>query len=244
MNELVHLQEFNTILNNYQFSDNAIKTLNSTNLVLLTAATATGRNTIINQLLRTNEYHYIISDTTRKPRANNGVMEQNGREYWFRSEEEVLNDLQAGEFLEAEVIHNQQVSGISIRELMTANASNKIAITDVDLGGILNITKVKPNTKAILILPPSFEEWQRRLKGRGIMPDEEYYRRLETATRIFESCLKNKIFNIIINDDIENAVMSVHKLATKGQEDEQELNRGIKLAEQLLVQTRLLLQQL
>ena len=85
------------------------------------SVTAGGRNTIIDQLLKSGDFHYIISDTTRHKRANNGVMEQDGREYWFRSEDEILADLKAGNFLEAAIIHNQHVSGISIRELKKAS---------------------------------------------------------------------------------------------------------------------------
>jgi guanylate kinase len=155
MDELAKLDEFNAVLSNYTVSKDAVATLKQTKLVLLTAATASGRNTIINELLRTGEYHYIVSDTTRSPRVNDGVLEQDGHEYWFRSEEEVLQDLKAGDFLEAEIVHGKQIYGISIRELKAANASNKIAITDTDIGGTRNILKLKSDTIAILVLPPS-----------------------------------------------------------------------------------------
>jgi guanylate kinase len=244
MNELAHIDEFHEILSEYSLSANAVETLKQTKLVLLTAATATGRNTIINELLRTGEYHYIISDTTRKPRANNHILEQNGREYWFRSELEVLDDLKAGDFLEAEVIHGQQVSGISIRELQTANASNKIAITDVDIGGIRNIMRLKPDAVPILVLPPSFDEWQRRIIGRGDMPSAEYKRRLETAARIFTSGLAIQNFNIVVNDAVQQAAIAVHQLATLQSARSDEQQRGRQLAEQLSVETAMLLETL
>ena len=114
-NHLKHLDEFTDILANYQVSPRAIKSLKSVKLVLLIAPSAGGRNTLINRLMTTGRYNFIVSDTTRAPRVNNGLPEQSGREYWFRSEEEILSDLKNGEFLEAEIIHSQQVSGISIR---------------------------------------------------------------------------------------------------------------------------------
>jgi guanylate kinase len=241
MNKLVYHDDFVNILADYKLSKNALAALKQTRLVLLTAATASGRNTIINELTRTGEYHYIISDTTRKPRANNGVLEQSGREYWFRTELEVLQDLKNGDFLEAEVIHGQQVSGISMRELKVANESDKIAITDIDIGGIRNIMALKPDTISIFVLPPSFEEWQRRIVGRGNMPPEEYKRRLETALRIFESGLTIKDFQIVINDTVERAAIKIHQLATLGRSDHDEQEKGRQLTEQLLIQTRLLL---
>jgi len=83
--------------------------LQQTKFVPLVAITSSGRNTLIRELLKTGEYHFIVSDTTRKPRTNDGVMEQSGVEYWFRDEDEVLQDVKDGKFLEAAVIHSQQV---------------------------------------------------------------------------------------------------------------------------------------
>src|ERR1700712_1679606 len=152
---LKHYTEFKEVLETYHVSDSAKATLEDLTLVLLLGPTSSGRNTIIEHQLKTGNYNFIVSDTTRPPRTNDGVLETNGNEYWFRSEEEVLADLKAGQFLEAELIHDQQVSGISIRELEKARAQNKIAITDVDLGGMHKIMLAKPDTIAVMVLPPS-----------------------------------------------------------------------------------------
>ncbi|MGH7195154.1 MAG: guanylate kinase, partial [Candidatus Saccharimonadales bacterium] len=202
MPPLSHYQDFQEILENYQISDRAKQVLDRMRLVLLLAPTSGGRNTIIRQRVKTGHYHYVISDTTRPPRANDGVMEQNGVEYWFRSEKEILDDLKKGEYLEAEIIHSQQVSGISIRELENAQKEGKIAITDIELKGIHNVLRGKPDTIAIMLLPPSFEEWQRRLAGRGVMRPDEQKRRLETALRIFQDGLKQDYYHFVISDDI------------------------------------------
>src|SRR3546814_14273785 len=98
-----------------------------------------------------------VSDTSRKPRVNDGIPEQNGVEYWFRSEAEILNDLKAGKFLEAAIIHNQQVSGISIRELQRVGDEGKIAITDIEIVGVHNLIQAKPYATAFFVLPPIFE---------------------------------------------------------------------------------------
>src|SRR5580765_4863377 len=129
---LKHYAEFKEVLETYHISDSAKNTLDDLTLVLLLGPTSGGRNTIMKHQLQTGNYTYIVSDTTRAPRINDGVLETSGNEYWFRTEEEVLADLKAGQFLEAELIHDQQVSGISMRELEKARAQNKIAITDVD----------------------------------------------------------------------------------------------------------------
>jgi guanylate kinase len=200
--QLQHYQEFKDVLEKYQVSPRAQRAIADLKLVLMLAPTSGGRNTIIKHQIDTGRYYYIISDTTRPPRKNDGVMEQNGKEYWFRSEEELLADLKAGEFLEAELIHGQQVSGISIRELEKAQKAGKTAITDVDVEGIHNVVRAKPDTVTIMLLPPSFEEWQRRLSSRGQMRPDELKRRMQTAQKILEDGLQHDYYHFIISEDI------------------------------------------
>jgi guanylate kinase len=211
--QLKHYQEFKSQLENYHASEHAKQIIKNLRLVLLVAPTSAGKNTIIRHQLATGRYHHIISDTTRPPRINDGIMEQNGREYWFRTEEDMLADIKAGKFLEAEILHNQQVSGISIRELEKAEKEGKIAINDVEVEGVRNILSVKPDTVAIMLLPPSFEEWQRRLAGRGRMRPDELRRRLQTAAKIFQDGLSQDYYHFVISENIEQTGGIIDALA-------------------------------
>ncbi len=214
-NSLQHLEEFKKILADYHISNQSKTILARTKLALLLAPSGGGRNTLIRELVKTGKYHFIVSDTTRKPRVNDGIAEKNGVEYWFRTEQEILADLEAGKFLEAELIHGQQVSGISIRELQKAQDENRIAITDVDMGGLHNIVQAVPDITAVLVLPPSFEEWQRRMLNRGEMTVSEHKRRLETAIKIFSMALEHSYFKFVINDKLEHAVEQIQALTHK-----------------------------
>jgi guanylate kinase len=209
MNELKHLQQFQKLLSDYTISDHAKAVLAKLRLAVLLAPSSTGRNTIIRDLIQNGHYRFIVSDTTRKPRTNNGVLETNGTEYWFRTEEEMLEDIANGEMLEAEVIHEQQVSGVSIRELEKTVESNKIGITDMDLVGVQNVLRLKPDTHVFLVLPPSFDEWIKRLKGRGEISDTEFIRRLRTALRIFAYAPTEFRLKLVVNDDLKEAVTNV-----------------------------------
>lgn len=244
MNDLRLLAQFEEVLQNYQYSDAAKTILASTKLVLLVGATASGRNTAIRELMKTGRYHFIVSDTTRSPRENNGVMERNGIEYFFRTEEEMLQEIKSGEFLEAEIIHGRQVSGISMRELQKASQEGKIAITDVDIGGIQNVMTLKPDTVAILMLPPSFEEWQQRIIGRGDMTQDVYKSRLETAVRIFETARATTSLHFVVNDTVTNAALHIDELANGKSENEQAVRAGQALLEELLAATKQKLAQL
>ncbi len=238
MNRLERLQEFQEVLSNYQISDSSKQTLKETRLVLLVAPTSAGRNTIIRQVVRTGEFEFIVSDTTRHPRINDTVLEQDGVEYWFRSEEQVLTDLKTGKFLEAAIIHNQQVSGISIRELKRIHDGGKIGITDIEIIGVRNIMKFKPDAFAIFVLPPSFEEWQRRFKHRGPMSEAEFKRRLESALIEFKAALEEPYYSFVINQKCEDAVKDIQEIVHNGKPSDKLQAEGRKLATELLTETQ------
>jgi guanylate kinase len=206
---LQYYSDFKKELANYRVSDSAREIINDLKLVLLIAPSSGGRNTVIKHQVASGKYYYIVSDTTRSPRVNDGVLETNGKEYWFRTEKEMLDDIRAGSFLEAELIHEQQVSGISIRELKKAKDNHEIAITDVDLDGIHKVLAVKPDTIAIMLVPPSFAEWQKRMRGRGEMSEAERVRRLKTAEMVFEDGLKQDYYHFVITENIEHSGQTI-----------------------------------
>lgn len=247
MNKLRYINDLKRLLKDYQPSKESLLTLSKVQLVLLVAPTSTGRNTVIRELMKTGDYHFIISDTTRNPRSNDGVMEKNGVEYWFRLEEDVLEDVKNGKYLEAAVIHNQQVSGISVRELEKAKTAKKIAITDAEIAGAESAIKRKSDTLVIFLLPPSFEEWQRRLKARGEMNKDEYKNRMISAAKELKTALEKDYYRFIINDSVENATEQINKLVKKfesGSRDIVDDKKSRALAEDLHAQTNSLIESL
>ena len=237
MNRLDNLDEFKKILADYHISNTSKKILKNTKLVLLVAPSSIGRNTLIRELQKTGEYHFIVSDTTRKPRVNDGILEKDGREYWFRSEEEIVKELKAGLFLEAAIIHNQQVSGISIRELEQAQVEGKTAITDIEVVGVHNIMGAKPDAIALFVLPPSFEEWQRRIRNRGEMGPHEYHWRMESAAKELKAAVSEPYYKFVINDNLVEAVEHIHQIVQNGVIDADEQSTARLLAEQLYDKT-------
>lgn len=212
-NRLEYRAEFEKLISHYRPSAQGMKLLSGLRLVLLCGPSASGRNTVINRLLDNDAYYFIVSDTTRAPRVNNGVAEKNGVTYFFRSEDEFLAELKHGDFLEAEIIHQQQVSGISLRELSKARAARKIAITDIDLGGLQRVTMLKPDTTAVTILPPSFDVWMERLNSRGTLSLSEIKHRLLTSTRIFALAAEGKVGQLVVNDRLDRSAEEVDALA-------------------------------
>lgn len=235
-NRLENLPQFEQILENYKISKTSQEVLEKTRLLLLLAPSASGRNTIIKELLKTGDYHFVISDTTRQPRVNDGVMEQNGVEYWFRTEDEMLSAIKNGEMIEAEVIHGQHVSGMSIREIQKASEQNKIALTDIDYGGAAIVRKAKPDTAVVLLVSPDFNEWMRRLGGRGSLPAAEVKRRMQTAEHILESAHKHVATHVVVNDEVHKAAEVIHAIKF-GQKAEPDPG-SLAVVDELLAQTR------
>lgn len=233
--ELKLRKEFEAVLHNYHISDDSKKIIDGLKLGLFMGPTAAGRNTIINELIKTksSDYYYIVSDTTRPPQVRNGRMEQNGVEYYFRSEEEVLADLRKGAFLEAEIIHDQQVSGMSIRELQKAKTHNKIAVTDAEFNSAA-VRSVKPDTFTFFVVPPSFDTWMERIASRGGMDHAEISRRLQTALKMFAVAAQDEQYIIVINSDFHETVKRVNVYMTEGYPPRADMTVEIETMQELV----------
>jgi len=242
--KLTRREEFEAALKDYKVSDEGRKILAKTPFMVMVAPTSTGRNTLINELVKTGKYHFIVSDTTRPPRENNGILERDGVEYFFRAEDDMLADIKAGMFLEAEVIHKQQVSGISIREIKKAQELDKIAITDVEILGGIAVANIKPDAWVIYLVPPSFDEWLNRINGRTPLGKDELRNRLEGAIKGFRLALDNDCFTFIVNVEKEDTVKIIEEITRTGthhRKDEQEVR---ELVRTLWMQTQEFLDQL
>lgn len=232
--QLKNQREFEKLLKYYKPSLEIIDLLKEMQLVLLVAPSAAGRNTLIRNLIMTGRYYFVISDTTRQPRINNGVPERNGIDYWFKSEDEFLTGLRNGAYVEAAIIHNQQVSGISLLELRRASESAKVAITDIEIQGCDNIKSYSDTTIPIFVLPPNFEEWMRRLDSRGAMDPAEKARRLSSAAGEIQLALERNYFKFVINWDIKLTVEEIHEHVASGNFGEAEQISAHTHAKQLL----------
>jgi guanylate kinase len=239
---LKQLTEFEELLKDYTPSKQTLATLKKTPLVLLVGPTAAGRNTLINLLTTTGRYHYCVSDTTRPKRYNKGVLEQDGREYWFISEEKFLEGLKSGEYIEAAVIHKQQVSGVHVKTLIEANQSGKIAVTELTPEGGTTYHKLRSDALFIFLLPPSFDVWMQRLRDRGGMNEVELYRRLESALKEIARALADDFYHFVINNEIHEAAVAVDELANGRAPDEVKQALGRGHAEQLAIDIKLYLQ--
>src|ERR1700752_4145357 len=106
-------------LANYKPTAATEQIIKSTPILLLVGPTGAGKDALKDKLLTTGRYHHIISHTTRLPRINHGVIEQNGREYHFIDKQTAERMLDNHEFIEAK-IYSTNVYGTSVSEIQAA----------------------------------------------------------------------------------------------------------------------------
>lgn len=172
-------------------------------LIILSAPSGGGKSTILKRILQECEnIDYSISYTTRAPRGE----EENGKHYFFVTEEEFTEKIHSGDFLEyANVFGNHYGTSRSYVESRLALGHH--VIMDIDVQGALSIAKTSIDQVRIFILPPSEEELEHRLRARGTDSEAAIERRLHTVKQEID-CL-NDYHYLVINDDLESATSQV-----------------------------------
>ncbi len=226
--------EFRQVLASYSPSDYAMSLISGLRLVLLVAPTATGRSTVIGELSKRADYQLVISDTTRPIRTKNDQpIEIDGRDYFFKSEEDILAGLKQGGYIEADIIHNQQVSGTSIRELQKVDP-NRIAISEIYHVGADKVFSIKPDVTMIFLLPPSFDEWMHRLRSRSEITESEIANRMTSAKHELQAGLSRPYYRFVINKDYQDAAAKIDLILKEDYYTEADHNAGLSLAQSLL----------
>ena len=171
-------------------------------LFVMSAASGAGKTTLKDKVIgEFPDIVYSISATTRSPREG----EVNGVHYFFKTKEEFEQMIKDDALVEYNLVHgNYYGTPKSFVEDMLRQG--KRVLFDIDVFGKVNFDKVYPEATGILILPPSEEELERRLRGRGTDSEEVIRLRLENAKKEMEFAkTKGKYEHVIVNDDLEKA---------------------------------------
>ncbi|NWF61252.1 MAG: guanylate kinase [Fischerella sp.] len=172
-------------------------------LVVLTGPSGVGKGTLMRSLLQRHpEFYYSVSATTRPPRPG----EVDGRDYYFISRSKFEQLVAAGEFLEwAEFAGNYY--GTPREPVINQICSGKMVVLEIELEGARQIRHSFPSALSIFILPPSFSELEKRIRGRGQDSEEAIARRLRRAQEEINAA--NEFDIQIVNDDFETALNSI-----------------------------------
>ena len=175
------------------------------NLFILSAPSGAGKSSLIKALLKqdsTREMQVSVSHTTRNIRPG----EENGQHYHFVSKIEFEKLIEKKAFYEhAEVFGNYY--GTSEAAIDEQLAKGIDVLLDIDWQGAQQVRMKKPSVTTIFICPPSKDELEKRLQGRGQDSQEVIDERMAQAQ---SECSHYQEFDyIIVNDDFDQALVDL-----------------------------------
>jgi guanylate kinase len=149
-----------------------------------------------------------VSATTRGRRPG----EVEGNDYYFLSEEDFLERIARGEFLE-HVVYVSGRYGTLRSEIERIFAGGKSCVLELETIGAKNVQESWPGAVTIFIEAPSFQELERRLRDRATETSGVIEERLEVARKQIEEA--GDFAYVVVNDDVERAVEELDGIVTK-----------------------------
>ena len=171
-------------------------------LVIFSAPSGSGKTTIVRELLKRFDcFEFSISATSRQPRGQ----EQDGVDYYFLSNDEFRSRVERDEFVEWEEVYAGTCYGTLKSEMERIWSKGNVIVFDVDVIGGINLKRLfGDDACSIFIMPPSVEELERRLRGRGTDSEEVIQKRIAKAE--FELSKSLDFDFTVVNDILEDAV--------------------------------------
>src|SRR6201985_1566348 len=178
-------------------------------ILIVSGPSGSGKSTLVQKILELPGTMPSISCTTRQRRAT----ESSGKCYAYVTEEEFDAMVSRGEFLEYARVFGKHSYGTPKKWLDAARSKNLDLVLEIDVQGAAQVKQKLPESVAIFILPPSREELERRLRGRGQDADEEIRRRLAQSRAEIEAF--GKFYDYcVVNDNVEKAGREVEAILT------------------------------
>lgn len=177
-------------------------------LIIVSAPSGSGKTTIVRHLLSCfPSLAFSVSATSRKIRGG----EQDGKDYFFISEDEFRNRIASGDLLEWQEVYSGSLYGTLKSEVERMMSEGKDVIFDVDVVGGLNIKKEFGNRAlSVFVKPPSVKIIEERLNCRNTDSAETIRNRVAKAEQ--ELSYADRFDFVLVNDDLENAKQEISKV--------------------------------
>lgn len=175
-------------------------------LTVITGPSGVGKGTLVQKLLARHPQVWLsVSATTRSPRAG----EQDGISYFFHTRERFDALVADGGLLEwAEFAGNAY--GTPRRPVEQRLATGTPVLLEIELEGARQVRRSFPQGFQIFLAPPSFEELESRIRGRGTDSEEAIQRRLSRARE--ELTAQSEFDAVVVNDDLDQALLRLEEL--------------------------------
>ena len=181
-------------------------------LLVLSGPSGVGKGTIVNYLLQEDEsLCKSVSCTTRAPREG----EADGREYFFIGEREFRSRIAENDFLEYDE-HFGNFYGTP-RSFVEKQLKTHSVILEIDVVGALNAKRLMPKEAVlVMIAPPSMEELENRLSGRGSESEEQKRDRLQRVRYELEQA--HLYDYVLVNDDSRQTKIKIQEIIRREKE--------------------------
>ena len=175
-------------------------------LVVVSGFSGAGKGTVMKRLMEKYDgYALSVSATTRKPRPG----EEDGREYFFRTRDEFEKLIEEDALLEyARYVENYYGTPRSYVEEQLQAGRN--VILEIEIQGAMKIKEKIPEALLVFVTPPTVEELERRLTGRGTETAQVISDRLARAGEEAEGM--GQYDYILVNDTVEECVDHLHQI--------------------------------
>ena len=171
-------------------------------LFVISGPSGVGKGTVVSKIMKNNNLFLSVSATTRSKREG----EVEGINYYFKTHNEFEDMIKNNEFLEwARFCENSY--GTPVKPVKDKLDDGIDVILEIEIQGAMQVKKNMPECVMIFIAPPSFDELEKRLKGRGTETKEVIDLRIATAKE--EVKVAKNYDYIVVNDNIEEAVSDV-----------------------------------
>lgn len=175
-------------------------------LVVVSAPSGCGKDTVINALRESDfKFEKTVSDTTRVMREG----EANGVDYTFIDETTFKNRIENGYYLEY-TVYNGNFYGTPKSEVEKHLEKGECVLMKIEVEGAGNVRKLMPEAVSVFLVPPSMEELEKRLKGRGTETEDSLKKRFETAKE--ELARAPEYDYIVVNDEISKCVEKIRNI--------------------------------
>ncbi|MBQ3504994.1 MAG: guanylate kinase [Oscillospiraceae bacterium] len=165
-------------------------------LFVISGASGVGKGTVLKAVMeKRSDLYFSVSATTRDPRPD----EVDGVHYYFITREQFEGMIARGEFLEYDD-HAKNYYGTPRAQAEEKQRRGHVLL-DIEPKGAAQVRKSVPDATLIFIMPPSMEELERRLRGRGDTPEDQIALRLERAHWEMEQRLWYD--HVVVNDSVQ-----------------------------------------
>ena len=178
-------------------------------VIIFSAPSGAGKSTVVNHLLGLYpQFEFSISATSRAPRGQ----EQDGVEYYFIDAERFRELIAQDAFVEYEEVYHDRFYGTLKSEVERIWQKGHVIVFDVDVKGGVNLKKYFGDAAlSVLIVPPSMEVLEKRLRGRGTDSEEAIRERLDKAASELEFAA-GKFDRDLVNDKLEETFAEAEAL--------------------------------